>query len=76
MGMSADRDFVGTLTARRLTGVGEAILGRWAAQGLVGTQKFPGVPTRWNRADLLALKERCTTQAQAGARDRELITAT
>ena len=67
MGMSSGREYVSLAVAAKTLGVSEVQIKRYAQRRLIGVQTLPDLPARYCRADLEAMKARCTTPADETA---------
>jgi hypothetical protein len=74
MGMSPNRTHVSLTRASQVLETTEGQVKRLASQRLIGTQRLPGLPTRYSLVDITKLKERCTVPAMVESED-ELVKA-
>jgi hypothetical protein len=74
MAMSMNREFLSLAAAAKFLGATKGKVKIYAARRLVGVQRLPELPTRYSRADLIALRDRCTVPAEV-IDERELVEA-
>ncbi len=67
MGMSAEREFVSLAVASKILGVDESNVKKYADRRMIGVRRLPGLPPRYSRADLEALRDRYTIPAEEAA---------